>query len=66
MHTLTAVVLCGTLACLAGCVLDASEALETNSNPAALSPQPAAGHELFRMFSDEKAGAIASELPEQF
>jgi hypothetical protein len=64
MHTLTAFVLCGTLAGLAGCVMDASEALETN--PVASSPQPVSGHELFRMFSDEKAGATATDLPVQF
>ena len=64
MHTLTAIVLCGTLACLAGCVMDASEALETN--PVASSPERVSGQELFRMFSDEKARATASDLPVQF
>jgi hypothetical protein len=64
MHTLTALVLCATLACLAGCVTDASEALETH--PVAASPQPVAGHEIFRMFTDEKERATSSDLPLQF
>ena len=64
MHTLTALALCATLTSLAGCLTEASEALETN--PVASSPQPFAGPEVFRMFSDEKARATDSDLPVQF
>jgi hypothetical protein len=64
MHTLTTLALCATLTGLAGCLTEASEALETS--PVASSPQPVAGHEIFRMFSDEKARATDSDLPVQF
>jgi hypothetical protein len=64
MHTFTALVLCATLSCVAGCVTDASEALETH--PVTASPQPVAGHEIFRMFVDEKERATVAELPVQF
>ena len=59
MHNLTAVVLGFTLACLAGCVTEASEALD--APPVAASPQPFAGHEVSTMFQDEKARATASD-----
>lgn len=64
MHTLNALLLCAALACLAGCITEASEALDTN--PVASSPQPLGGHEISSMFADEKARATASELPVQF
>lgn len=64
MRNFLALGLCATLAVLAGCVTEATEAVE--AAPVAASPQPAAGHEISRMFADEKARALASELPGQF
>jgi hypothetical protein len=64
MHTFTALVLCATLAGLAGCITDAAEAVDTH--PVASSPQPLAGQEISTMFSDEKARATTSDLPGQF
>ena len=64
MHTFSALALCASLACLAGCLSEATEAIEQN---AVTSPQlPFAGDEIFRMFSEEKTRASASELPDQF
>jgi hypothetical protein len=64
MRTYIALGLCATLAVLAGCVTEATEAVE--ASPVASPAQPPAGHEVWRMFADEKARASASELPGQF
>jgi hypothetical protein len=65
MRTFIALGLCATLAVLAGCITEATEAVE--ASPVAMPAlQPAAGHEIWRMFADEKARAAASELPGQF
>jgi len=65
MRTFIALGLCATLAALAGCVTEATEAVE--ATPVLSAPQqPTGGHEIWRMFADEKARAAASELPGQF
>jgi hypothetical protein len=65
MRTFIALGLCATLTVFAGCVTDATEAVEATpiASPA---QQPIAGDEVWRMFADEKARAVASELPGQF
>jgi lipoprotein NlpI len=65
MRTFIALGLCTTLTLLAGCVTEATEAVE--ATPVVSAPQQqSAGHEVWRMFADEKARAAASELPGQF
>jgi hypothetical protein len=68
MRTLIALGLCTTLAALAGCVTEATEAVAAvEANPVASAPQQqSGGQEIWRMFADEKARAAASELPGQF
>jgi hypothetical protein len=64
MRTLFALALCATLASLAGCMLDGVEAAQVRPTPVAESAN--GGHEIHKMFAEEKSRAKASELPAQF
>ena len=65
MRTLFAMALCATLASLSGCMLDGVEAAQVRPL-APVASSAAGGHEIHKMFADEKARAKASELPAQF
>ena len=64
MRTLIALALCGTLASLAGCVVDGVEAAQ--ARPLAPATEVASGQEVHKMFAEEKARAKAADLPAQF
>ena len=59
---LAALVLCT----LAGCITDHVDLAAPVAAGVALPTDPAPGHELHRMFDDEKRQAAGAELPAQF
>lgn len=67
MRTLIALTFTAALVQLGGCALDGVEASQVRpvQRDTEVS-QPAGGHEIHKMFAEEKARAKQSELPAQF
>jgi len=65
MRTLIALALSATLFQLSGCVVDGVEAAQVRPVET-MRAGASVGHEMHRMFADEKARAKPAELPAQF
>ena len=65
MRTLIALALSATLLQLSGCVVDGVAAAQVRPVQS-VQAGTSAGHEMHRMFADEKARAKPSDLPTQF
>ncbi|HEY0823620.1 MAG TPA: hypothetical protein VGD76_07525 [Ramlibacter sp.] len=67
MRTLIALTSVAALIQLGGCAWDSAEAGDVRpASPTAQVGDATGGHQVHRMFADEKARAVQSELPAQF